>query len=74
MSNVYIGEERTVYNKGLAKGLPSGIHRVHAEDEMGCSELPIPMHKNLEPEYKVQVSNVNCSNILGKHRIVCSKR
>ena len=44
MPNVYIREERAVYNKGLAKGLPSGIHRVHAEDKMGCPELPVPMH------------------------------
>ena len=74
MSNIYIGEERAVYNKGLAEGLPSGIHRVHAEDEMGCLELPVPMNKNLRPEYKVQVSNVNRSNISGKHRTVCNKR
>ena len=74
MPNVYIGVEMAVYNKGLAEGLPSGIHRVHAEDEVGCPELPVPMHKNLGPEYKVQVPNVNCSNILDKHRTVCSKR
>ena len=67
MLNICRGEERAVYNKGLAEGLPSGIHRVHAEDEMGCSELLVPMNKNLGPEYKVQVSNVNRSNILGKH-------
>ena len=74
MPNVYIGEERTIYNKGLAEGLPSGIHRVHAEDEVGCTELPVPMHKNLGPEYKVQVPNMNCFDILGKHRTAYSKR
>ena len=74
MSNVYIEEERVVYNKGLAEGLPSGIHRVHTEDEVGCLELPVPMHKNLGPEYKVQVPNVNYFDILGKHRTICSKR
>ena len=74
MLNVYIRKERVVYNKGLAEGLPSGIHRVHAEDEMGCSELPVSMHKKLGPKYKVQVPNVNCSDILGEHRTVCSKR
>ena len=74
MLNVYIGKERAVYNKGLTEGLPSGIHRVHAEDEVGCPELPVPMHKNLRPEYKVQVPNVNYSDILGKHRTVYNKR
>ena len=74
MPSVYIGEERAVYNEGLAERLPSGVHRVHTKDEMGCSELPVPMNKNLGPEYKVQVSNVNRSNILGKHRTVCNKR
>ena len=50
MPNVYIGEERAVCNKGLAECLSSGIHKVNTEDEMGCSELPVPMHKNLEPK------------------------
>ena len=67
MLNVYIGKKRAIYNKGLAEGLPSAIHRVHTKDEVGCPELLIPKHKILGPEYKVQVSNVNCFDILGKH-------
>ena len=53
MSNVYIGEERVVYNESLAEGLPSGVHGVHTETEMGRSELPVSMNKNLGLEYKV---------------------
>ena len=50
MSNVYIRKEKAIHNKGLAEGLPSGIHKVNAEDEMGCPELPVLMHKNLGPK------------------------
>ena len=53
MPNVYVREERTVYNKDLAEGLLSGIHRIHAKDEVGCTELPVSMHKNFGPEFKV---------------------
>ena len=74
MPNVYIGEERAVYNESLAEGLPSGVHEVHTENEMGRSELPVLRNKNLGPEYKVQVPYVNCSNVLGKHQTICSKR
>ena len=74
MSNVYIGKERAVYNESLAEGLLSGVDGVHIENEMGRPELPVPMNKNLGPEYKFQVPYVNCSNILGKHRTVCNKR
>ena len=45
--NIYIREERAVYKESLAKGLPSGVHRVHTENEMGCPELPVPINKNL---------------------------
>ena len=74
MSNVYVREERTIYNKGLAEGLPSGIHQIHAKDEVRCTELPVLVHKNFGPEHKVQVPNVNCSDVLGKHRTVYNKR
>ena len=74
MPNVYIREERVVYNESLAEGLPSGVHGVHTENEMGRLELPVSMNKNLGLEYKVQVLYVNCSNILGKYRTVSSKR
>ena len=74
MPNVYIGEERTVNNKGLAEGLPSGVHRIYAKDEVRCTELPVPVPKNFGPKHKVQVSNVNRSDVLGKHRTVCNKR
>ena len=67
MPNVYIGEEMVVYNESLAEGLPSGVHGVHTENEMGRPKLPVSMNKNLGLEYKVQVLYVNCSNILGKH-------
>ena len=53
MSNVYIGKERAVYNESLAEGLLSGVDGVHIENEMGRLELPVPMNKNLGPEYKV---------------------
>ena len=67
MPNVYIGEEKAVYKESLAEGLPSRVHRVHTKNEMGRPELPVPMNKNLGPEYKVQVPYMNCSNILDKH-------
>ena len=53
MPNIYVGEERTVNNKGLAKGLPSGVHRIYAEDKLRHTELSVPMHKNFGPEHKV---------------------
>ena len=74
MLNIYVGEERTVNNKGLAEGLPSRVHRIYPEDEVRCMELPIPVHKNFGPEHKVQVPNVNRFDVLGKHRTICSKR
>ena len=72
--NIYVGEERTVNNKGLVEGLPSGVHRIYTEDKVRCTELPVSVHKNFGPEHKVQVSNVNHSDVLSKHRTVCSKR
>ena len=74
MPNVYVGEERIVNNKGLVEGLPSGVHRIYVEDEVRCTELPVSVHKNFGPEHKVQVLNVNRSDVLGKHRTICSKR
>ena len=74
MPNIYVGKERTVNNKGLAEGLPSGVHQIYAEDEVRCTELPVPVHKNFGLEHKVQIPNVNRSDVLGKHRTVCSKK
>ena len=62
MPNVYVREERTVNNKGLVEGLPSRIHRIYAKDEVRCTELPVPVHKNFRPELCV-----NRSDVLGKH-------
>ena len=72
MLNVYIGEEKAVHNERLAEGLPSGVHEVHTKNEIRHSKLPVPMNKNLELEYKVQVPYMNYSNILGKHQTVCN--
>ena len=64
MLNVYVGEERTVNNKGLAEGLPSGVHRIYVEDEVRCMKLPVLVDKNFGLEHKFQVPNVNLSNVL----------
>ena len=74
MPNIHVREERTINNKDLADGLPSGVYQIYAKDEVRCMELPIPVHKNFRPKHKVQVPNVNHSDVLGKHRTVCSKR
>ena len=67
MPNVYIGEEKAVYKESLAEGLPSRIHRVYIENEMGRLELLVPVNKNLEPKYEIQVPYMNRSNVLGEH-------
>ena len=49
MSNVYVRKEGAINNKGLAEGLPSGVHRIYAKDEVRRTELPVLVHKNFGP-------------------------
>ena len=49
MPNIYVREERTINNKGLAEGLPSRVHRIYAEDEVRRTELLVLVHKNFRP-------------------------
>ena len=40
---------------------------------MGCSELSVPVHEYLGPEYKVQVSDVDGSDVWNEHFAVCKR-
>ena len=40
---------------------------------MRCSELSVPMHKYLGTKYKVQVSNVDSSDVWNKHFAICKR-
>ena len=41
---------------------------------MGRLELPVLVNKYLEPEYKMQIPNVNYPEIRGKHSAVCNEK
>ena len=47
--NIYIRNKWAIYNEGLAEWLPSGVHRVHTENEVRSTELPVPVHEDLVP-------------------------
>ena len=47
--NIYIRKKWAIYNEGLAKRLPSRVHRVHTENEVRCAELLVLVHEDLRP-------------------------
>lgn len=67
MPNVDIGEQGAVNNKGLAERLPGSINGLYAEDKMRSPELTVAVHENLRAEDKIEVSHVDCPDILSKH-------
>ena len=57
----------------MLEGLPGRVDRFDSENQMGCSELPVPMNKNLRPKYKVQVPDMDYSNVWDKYFVVHKK-
>ena len=47
----------------MLEGLPGRVDRFDFENQMGCSELLVPMKKYLRPENKVQVPDVNYPDV-----------
>ena len=62
-----------VNQKCLLERLLVRVDRFDFENQMGCSELPVPMNKNLGPEYKVQVPDVDHPDIWDKHFAIYKK-
>ena len=47
--------------------LSGRVHGFDSEDQVGRSELPVPVNKYLGPEYKIQIPNVDFPEIRDKH-------
>ena len=57
----------------MLEGLLGRVDRFDSENQMGCLELLIPMNKNLGPEYKVQVPDMDYLDVWDKHFAVYKK-
>ena len=64
----------TVYQKHLLKRLPSRVYGFNFDNQMGRSELLVPVNEYLGPKHKVQVLNMNCLDVWDKHFTICNKK
>ena len=63
MPDVYVWEQRDIYQQRLAECLPGRVYRINTENQVGCLELPIRVHKNLWPKDVVEISHMYNSEI-----------
>ena len=47
MPDADVRKKWVVYQQGLIEWLPSRIHGVHTEYQIGCSELSVSVHEDL---------------------------
>lgn len=60
---VYVREQKAIYQQHLAKCLPGRVYWINIENQVGCSELPIRVHKNPQPKDEVKISHMYNSEI-----------
>ena len=62
-----------IYQQRLAECLLGSVYLINAENQVGCSKLPIHVHKNLWPKDEVEISYMYNSEILLKPSSFCNK-
>ena len=58
----------------MPKRLPGRVDGFDSKDQIGRSELPVPVNKYLEPKYKVQIPNMDYPDVRDKNFTVYKKK
>ena len=66
-------EQRAIYQQCLAECLPGRVYRINVENQVGCLELPVRVHKNLRPKDEVEISHMYNLEIWLKPSSFCNK-